>query len=96
MSHLYSDGDIKTWLHKGAPCEDQRLQDHTCVLACVVQDEWQMHSTSAPPSIAAQQPSVECHVANVREHMDHYNQTQFSLVHSKGHPWTKPSMVGSS
>ena len=52
MSHPCTDGVIGARHHQGAPCEGQRLQDHTCVLACVVHEELQMHNTSAPPSIA--------------------------------------------
>ena len=66
-SHPSPDVDIKTRPHEGVLFEGQRLQDHAHVLTSVVQEECQMHSTSAPPSIAAQHPNIERHVANVQE-----------------------------
>ena len=74
-SHPSLDGDIETWPHEGALFEGQRLQDLTHVLMCVVQEEWQMHNTSAQPSIVAQHPSVECRVVNAWECMNYSNQT---------------------
>ena len=36
MSHPCTDGVIGARHHQGAPCEGQRLQDHTRMLTCVV------------------------------------------------------------
>ena len=40
VSHPYLNGVIGTRPREGAPCEGQMLQDHTCMLTCVVQEEW--------------------------------------------------------
>ena len=40
MSHPCTDGVIGAQHHQGAPCEGQRLQDHTRMLTCVVQEVW--------------------------------------------------------
>ena len=38
MSHLCTDGVIGARHHQAAPFEDQKLQDHTRMLTCVVQE----------------------------------------------------------
>ena len=38
MSHPCIDGVIGAQHHQGAPCEGQRLQDHTHMLTCAVQE----------------------------------------------------------